>query len=369
MHQTHQQDCIELLVEKARRGQIDRRSFLKAAGMLAALPLAMRSGIGWAQDRPVIIVNWGGDAIDAYRQAWTDSFTRETGIPVRIDGSGPTEGAIRAQLASGRPSWDVVDAEPFTSLTLGREGLMRPLDFNTIERSKVNEEFATEFGVAGYLYSYVIAWDKERFDSAPQTWADFWNVERFPGKRTMYKWMNGVLEAALLADGIAVEDLYPLDVARALDKLDELRPHILAYWGSGAESQQLFLDREVSIGQIWNTRAIVLDRDTEGRVGWHYDNACVTPSSWAVLGDNPAGAEPAMRFINHALEPEGQVELLKLLGNGPSNPAAEALIPEELIELNCGSVDNLARQFKLDIEWYADHYGSVLDQFLSRTGA
>ena len=109
MSQDHQRDCIEVLIEKARGGQINRRTFIQAMGLLAAVPLALRSGISWSADKPLVVVNWGGDALTAFRSAWTDTFTKNTGIQVRIDGAGPTEGAIRSQLASGQPSWDVVD--------------------------------------------------------------------------------------------------------------------------------------------------------------------------------------------------------------------------------------------------------------------
>ena len=121
MSQDHQRDCIEVLIEKARGGQINRRTFIQAMGLLAAVPLALRSGISWSADKPLVVVNWGGDALTAFRSAWTDTFTKNTGIQVRIDGAGPTEGAIRSQLASGQPSWDVVDVESYSAIVLGKE--------------------------------------------------------------------------------------------------------------------------------------------------------------------------------------------------------------------------------------------------------
>ncbi len=365
----HQQDCIEILVEKARRGQVSRRSFIKAMGILSAMPLAMRNGISWAADKPLVVVNWGGDAIKSFNEAFSKSFTAETGIPVKIDGSGPTEGAIRTQVKSGRPSWDCVDAEPFSAEALGREGVLQPIDYSIVDKSKVFDGLANEYGIAGYMYSYVLAWDTEVFGAnGPKDWKDFWDVKKFPGKRTMYKWMNGVLEMALLADGVAPADLYPLDVARAFAKLEELKPHMLAYWGSGAESQQLLLNGEVAMGAIWNTRATLLEKDSEGRIAWSFDNAIVQPSAWGVLAGNPAGKDAAMQYINHALNPAGQVELLKLMGNGTTNPAAQPLLTAELKRYDAGAPENVAVQHKLNIEWYVDNYGPTLDKFLGLIG-
>jgi putative spermidine/putrescine transport system substrate-binding protein len=370
MSQHHQQDCIEVLCEKAKRGEIGRRSFLQAMGVFAALPLALRSNIGWAADKPLVLVNWGGDAIDAYRKAFTDSFTKATGIEIKIDGSGPTEGAIRTQASSGKPSWDIVDAEPYTSESLGRQGILAPIDYSIVDKSKVHPGLANRYGVAGYQYSYVIAWDSKKYgDAGPKNWVDFFDTKRFPGKRTLYKWMNGMLEAALLADGVPADQLYPLDVARAMNKLDELRPHILAYWGSGAESQQLMIEGEASMGAIWNTRAILLEEDSEGRVKWGYDNAFVTPSSWSVLTGNPGGSANAMRFIDSTLDEHKQIQLLELMGNGTTNPKCGALLTPELRARDAGSPENMAKQFKLNIEWYVDNYGATLDKYLSKIGS
>ncbi|MCG8910463.1 MULTISPECIES: ABC transporter substrate-binding protein [Pseudomonas] len=363
----HQQDCIEVLIEKTRRGQIDRRTFLKGMGLMAALPLALRSGVSFAAgDKPLVVVNWGGDAIKAFGKAWTEGFSKATGIPTKIDGSGPTEGAIRTQLSSGRVSWDVVDAESSVLQILGKEGLVQPIDYNVVSKDKVLPGFAYEYGIADYMLSYVIAYDSERFgDKAPRTWADFWDVKTFPGKRTLYKWMNGMLEAALLADGVTPDKLYPLDVPRALKKIEELKPHVLSFWGSGAETQQLLIEGEVSMGAIWNTRAQVITEDSEGRIKWTFDNALLGCSNWGVLKGNPAGTEAAMKFIAYAQDPQTQVELFKMFGNGPANPAAAALIPDDRKHLNCTDPANLPKQVMLSHEWYTDHYGATLEQYLT----
>jgi putative spermidine/putrescine transport system substrate-binding protein len=363
----HNRDCIEVLIEKAQGGQINRRTFLQAMGLMAAVPLALRSGISWSADKPLVVVNWGGDALNAFRSAWTDNFTKMTGIQVRIDGAGPTEGAVRSQLASGKPSWDVVDVESYSALVLGREKILQPLDYNVIKRDQVAPALASDHGIASYQFSYVMAWDSEKFgEHGPKTWADFWNVEKFPGKRTMYKWMNGMLEAALLADGVPADQLYPLDVPRALKKIDEIKPHVLSFWSSGAESQQLMIEGEASIGAIWHTRAKLLAEDSENRVRWSYDNGFINSSSWAVLQGNPGGSAPAMQFIQQALQPEGQLKLFELLGNGPSNSATEKLMNAEQLAANCASPENLKKQIALNAQWYADNYAGALEQYLTR---
>lgn len=370
MSSRFENDCIQILIERARNGSISRRNFVKAMGFFAALPIAARTGVSWAADENLVIVNWGGDAIQAYREAWTRSFTRETGLPVKIDGSGPTRGAIKSQASGGNVSWDVVDADPFTGKALGEEGILRPIDYDTVDRSKIRDGMDYKYGAANYLYSYVLVRDTAVYgDEGPRTWADFWDTEKFPEQRTLYKWLSGVMEAALLADGVPKEELYPLDVARAMDRIEALKPHVLSFWGSGAESQQLMLSGETSMGMVWSTRAMRMTEDSDGRIQWSYDQAFVNPSTWAVLENNPAGAGPAMDFIAHAQDPQSQVELFKALGNGPANPAADEMIPDESKQLNCASPENLAKQIVIDVDWYAENYARSLEKYLSLISA
>ena len=84
----------------------------------------------------------------------------------------------------------------------------------------------------------------------PKTWADLFDAEKFPGKRTFYKWSApGVIEAALLADGVAPDKLYPLDLDRAFKKLDTIKDDII-WWIGGAQSQQLLASAEAPFGQL-----------------------------------------------------------------------------------------------------------------------
>lgn len=358
-------DLSEILQEKLRRGVIDRRAFVKSAAALGLIaPFAGLSRAEAADE--LVVVNWGGDAIPLMDQHWAKPFAEKSGVKVTIDGSGPTEGSMRQQFESGAVRWDVCDAEAGSAINLGRLGMMEKIDYTIVDQSKIEPGFAFEYGAGNYFFSYVIAYDKTLFgDNPPRNWVDFWDVEKFPGKRALYKWMNGVLEGALLADGVAVGDLYPIDVDRAFKKIEALKPHIASFWSSGAEIQQMLREREVSMGMIWNTRATLARADTDGAIDWSYDNAILFPSTWAVIKGNPAGTETAMQFIASCQDPMSQVGLLKAYSAGPANPAAHALVPEEYKAIDCSSPENLKRQITTSVEWYTDNYAPVLDRFLT----
>ncbi|MBN9548875.1 MAG: extracellular solute-binding protein, partial [Alphaproteobacteria bacterium] len=203
------QDAALIALEKFKSGQIDRRSFLTAMAGLG-LAVAIRPGAASAEANEVVVCNWGGAALDAFQKAYGEPFTKKSGIPVVIDGAGPETGAIRAMVDSKNVTWDATDGGMTDALVLGKGGYVEPIDYSIVDKSLVGDGLAAEFGICNYTYSNVLAYDSKKLSSAPASWADFFDLEKFPGKRTMCKWIQGQLEAVLLADGVKPEDIYPL---------------------------------------------------------------------------------------------------------------------------------------------------------------
>ncbi|MEE4188078.1 MAG: ABC transporter substrate-binding protein [Roseobacter sp.] len=363
-------DSLEILADKAREGRISRRQFTQlAAGFLGTTALATHGMPVLADSGRLVFVNWGGDAMTAYDTVMGAPFQEATGIEVLQDGSGPTEGAMKAQAESGSPSWDICDADPFSAQALGKQGLMEAIDYDVVDRSKMREGFGWEYAASTYFFSYVIAYDSTKYDTAPTSMADFFDVEKFPGKRAMYKWGAGMWEALLLGDGVARADLYPLDLERAHAKLDGFKENIVAFWGGGAESQSLLLNGDASMALIWSTRAKILEEDSEGDIKFIWDDGLASPGSMAVIKGNPAGRDVAMQYIAAAQDPAKQVQMFELMGQGPSNPAADDLVPEEIKRFNPVDPANFSKQVALDMEWYEQNYGAALDTFLGIASA
>ncbi len=57
-----------------------------------------------------------------------------------------------------------------------------------------------------------------------------------------------------MADGVAPDKLYPLDVDRGFKKLDSIKAQTI-FWSTNSQAQQLFVDGEVNLGLILNGRA------------------------------------------------------------------------------------------------------------------
>ena len=237
MNGPFQRDCLDILKTRAARGQISRRDFSTGlALLLGSSALGLRGTAAMAQAKELVFVNWGGDAGAAYDEAYGKPFLAAAGITVKQDGSGPTEGAVAAQVESGKPAWDLVDIDPFSAETLGKKGLMEPIDYAVVDKSKFRPGFGWEYASSSYFYSYILAYDAAKFkDSPPKSMADFFDVEKFPGKRSMYKWGAGMWEAALLADGVAPDKLYPLDLK---GRTTRSPPSRNMSWPSGAAGRR-----------------------------------------------------------------------------------------------------------------------------------
>ena len=116
------------------------------------------------------------------------------------------------------------------------------------------------------VYSVAIGWREKAFPGkVPPGWAAFWDTKNFPGQRSLRKHPIYALEMALIADGVPMDKLYPIDVDRAFKKLEELKPHVLVWWSSGAQSAQVLKDGEVDMVAAWNGRIQALETEPRGQ--------------------------------------------------------------------------------------------------------
>lgn len=291
---------------------------LAALLVTAALPAA-------AAD--LVFTSWGGTTQDAQAAAWIEPFTAETGKAVLQDG--PTDyGKIKAMVEAGSVSWDVVDVEGDYAAQAGPAGLLEPLDFTVIDKSKLDPRFVTDYSVGSFYYSFVVGCNKDAVEACPASWADLFDTEKFPGKRTFYKWSApGVIEAALLADGVAPADLYPLDLDRAFKKLDTIKDDII-WWSSGAQSQQLLASAEAPFGSFWNGRLTAL-AETGVTVETAWDQN-ITAADSLVVPKGAANKAEAMKFIALATSPEAQAKMAAATGYAPINLDSPALMDADV---------------------------------------
>lgn len=232
------------------------------------------------------------------------------------------------------------------------------LDIPCADMPKV-VEFALEGaceakGVARTTGGMVLTYNAEVFaDEAPKNWADFWDVERFPGPRGLPDtgdrdwWVPAV---ALLADGVAKEELFPLDLDRAYAKLDEIRPHIAVWWKTGNQVQQIMRDNEVVMTMSYSGRSLATIKDgAPFAMAW--DGALRDTGYFAILKDSP-NPEGALAFIDFFYgNSEGHPEFIRNVGYATSSTAGLAQLPEDEQKLFATYPANYEVLVKPDFEW------------------
>ncbi|MHA3735450.1 ABC transporter substrate-binding protein [Pseudomonas sp. Eth.TT006] len=289
----------------------------KAATAILFAGLLSVTGQAAMAAESVNFVSWGGSTQDAQKQAWADPFSKASGITVVQDG--PTDyGKLKAMVEGGNVQWDVVDVEADFALRAAAEGLLEPLDFKTIQRDRIDPRFVSDYGVGSFFFSFVLGYNEGKLGAnKPQDWSALFDTKTYPGKRALYKWPSpGVLELTLLADGVAADKLYPLDLDRAFKKLDTIKKDIV-WWGGGAQSQQLLASGEASMGQFWNGRIHALQEDgAPVGVSWKQN---LVMADILVIPKGSKNKDAAMKFLAAASGAKGQADFSNLTAYAPVN--------------------------------------------------
>ncbi|MGF7160773.1 putative spermidine/putrescine transport system substrate-binding protein [Rhodoligotrophos appendicifer] len=327
---------------------ITRRQTLGGIATLAALA---GSGVRTtsAAGGEMVFCSWGGTTQEGQAKAWIEPFMAETGAKVLQDG--PVDyGKLVAQVESGNVQWDVCDVEQDFSVFAGEKGLLEPLDWNVINKADLDPRFVNDYAVGSFYYAFILAYNKDSLGSAaPATWADMFDLKAFPGKRGYYKWAGpGVYEIPLLADGVAPDKLYPLDVDRALAKLDTIKSEII-FWGSGAASQQSLHSGETPLGMFWSSRIHFLTQDGANiGVGWDQN---VTAADMLVIPKGSKNKDLAMKFLALASSAKGQADMAKLLAYNPTNTKSMAMLDAETRKYLPS--EHSAQTVPLDVKYWA----------------
>src|SRR5215813_3103585 len=222
-------------------GIVGRRRLLQAGGAaiagatLGPLLLAERTS---AQTRTIYVNTWGGSWTAAEEAAYFKPFTAATGIQVRT--VAPVSFAkLKAQVTSGNFEYDVTEINQTEWLRAEREGLVEPIDWTIVQKDKLFPDAVFANGISYCALGTNLCYRKDKFpNGGPRSWADFWDVRKFPGTRSLYNNAPRSLAFALLADGVPPDKLYPMDIKRAFMKLDQIKPHIKVWWTQGNQSQQ-----------------------------------------------------------------------------------------------------------------------------------
>jgi putative spermidine/putrescine transport system substrate-binding protein len=258
----------------------------------------------------------------------------------------------------------VVDTPTVNCIRGGEQNLIEKLDFSKIPNAaKLPNGYKTPYSVAYEFYSSVLAYNRSKFrGQTPSSWADFWNVKKFPGRRALRNHPMGTLEAALLADGVPKDKLYPLDVDRAFRKLEQIKPNITVWWTSGGQSAQLLHDGEVDMIMMWNGRVSAIAKDDPDAT-FTYNDGILQSTQLCILRKSP-NLNSAVKFVNAAIAPEYQANLPLHIDYGPGNPEAfgTGKISATRAAQLPSSPANAAKQALMSYTWWASPEGEKAEK-------
>lgn len=341
-----------------------RRRFLGGTLALAAAGSPLLAACGGSDGKTLTMVTWGGTTATGFEKAYAEPFTERTGIGVDV--IEPVDyGKYSAQLNSGNITWDWVDIEGWFAYqnidkwaSLDKEAA--DIDEDDIVQLPGRDRLQ-DWGAPSGSYSFVIAYRTDNEGPHPQSWQEFFDPDAVPGKRSIYNWPYGMLEAALLGDGVAFEELYPLDVDRALDKLDSVRDE-LVFWNSGAELQQQLTSGAAPFAFAWNNRAAYLGQRGEPvDIEWAEN---IQDGGYDVSArDNPDN-DAVMKFIGFTKGTEPQLQMALQTGYSPAAKSALAKIPEDKLRWYNAHQPNIDEAVgSLDLQWWADNMTEATDRW------
>lgn len=327
-----------------------------AAGLVAA-------GTAQAQSS-LTVISFGGVNQQAQIKAFYEPFTKSTQIPLVKGEYNGEQAKVKAMVEAKQVSWDVVEVESPELARGCEEGVYEKLDYSKIGNKKDFLPAAvTECGFGFFVWSTVMAYNADKLKTAPVTWADFWDVKKFPGKRGMRKGAKYTLEFALMADGVAPNDVYKVlgtkaGVDRAFKKLDQLKANI-QWWEAGAQPPQLLASGDVVMSTAFNGRIAGAQKEGKNlKIVWTGNIYDI--EAYAI----PKGApkrDLSYKFLAALAKPENQKVFSGEIPYGPTHVKAMGQIDPAIATTLPTAPANMKTAIATNTAFWVEH-GEDLEQ-------
>lgn len=343
----------------------------RSSAWLLALWICIPAPAQAEEARTLTITTWGGAYEASQREAYFEPFEREAGVEIRLKAYNGGVDPLRRQGEAGGVEWDVLDMTEPDALAACAEGLLAPFDPKSLrpapDGTPADKDFLDgaflDCGVVHLVYATVLAYDDRAFPGEkPQRVADFFDLERFPGKRALRRQPIALLEWALLSYGVPISQLYDLlsterGMTLAFRKLDQIRDHIV-WWESGSEPPALLKSGEVVMASGFNGRFFNARVNDKVPITVIWDGQFLDTSVWAIA-KNTKRRELAETFIRFATRAENMAALAALIPYGPMRRSAlgriglHARSNVPMRHHMPTAPNNLRRAIRADSLWYA----------------
>ncbi|MFQ6163461.1 ABC transporter substrate-binding protein [Sinorhizobium meliloti] len=345
-------------------------SRLKAAALVAGTVIFLATAQPIFAEEQLVIATTGGTWEKQMREYFFDPFTAQTGIEIVTVSSATSDtvARIKAMQAGGDVQWDLYQAGEIQAASEQHQSLNEDMTEFCKPYAENTDLLPGACKPSGVLSAYgttLLAYNDNVFaETKPKTWRDFFDVDRFPGPRAMPNFNDPwrVLAAALLADGVVPDKLFPLDLDRAFAKLTTLRPHVGLWWKSGDQSTQGFRNGEYVIGEIWQTRAAALKAEGQP-IEWSQEQAFLVGDRWALI-KGTRNRENALKFLRYFLaNTDAQAKRCEEATCTPVTYSAAAKMSAEARSALPTSPDVLKTLIVPDADWINAHSSEMLERW------
>jgi putative spermidine/putrescine transport system substrate-binding protein len=304
-------------------------------------------------DNRLVLAHWGGSYQDAWDKAWVQPFAKQEGIRAIYDAMDIAK--LQSMIESGAVAWDICCGITPDMGARDAAELFEPIDYDLLGESAagIPERFKEERRIGFELYAEALGYNTEKLDAEPESWKDFVDLERFPGKRALAGYVSELpLEMVLLGDGVAPEALYPLDFDRAFARLDDMRDQIVFY-ENVSQAQQLLQDGEVVMaGAPANRVTSAIDEGAPLALQW---NQALTITGYNAVPLGAPHKDTAMSLIKYIVDPARNANMSDYLPIAPRNEAAIENIKPEQAELLPTYGDRPEHDVEASKEYYIEN--------------
>jgi len=332
-----------------------------AAALVAAISLPALA------QQQITVVNFGGANANAQKKAYYEPIEKAGIKVVAVEYNGE-QAKIKAMVETKKVTWDVVEVESPDVARGCDEGLFEKLDYSKIgNKSDFLPAAVTECGIGVFVWSTVMAYNGDKLKDGPKTWADFWDLKKFPGKRGMRKGARYNLEFALMADGVKPADVYKVlatkdGAERAFKKLTELKSSI-QWWEAGAQPPQFLVAGDVAMSTVYNGRIDAANREGKNlKIGW---TGGIYDLDYWVIPKGAPNKDASLKFIAFASTPDAQAEYAKNIAYGPTNTKALAKLDAKVVDNLPTSPANAKDALQFNLKFWADQGEDLEKRFAS----
>jgi putative spermidine/putrescine transport system substrate-binding protein len=345
-----------------------RRVFMRsaaAAAMASAVsgPLILTPAKAKAAEK-LVLPSWGGTFEEARKKVYWDPFTKETGIEI-VFAENPDMAKAEAMVKTSNIEWDLFEPEASLIKAAEIKGLLEPLDYSVIDATGlVYPSAKRDMAMAYMMFPHGVGWNASTHpkpDDHPKNFTEFWDPQKFPGRRGMYAFSPSfVLEIALLGDGVPASKVYPIDVDRAFASLTKMKPYIQRWIRETGDTVNLLQTNELDFTTTFSGR-VKGAVDAGVPLAFSFDQVI---NSFAYMGilRGSKHKEAAMKAIAFMMDPARETAFCELLAYQPVKVASMSMLSDKTKKW-LPAIDN-PNNLVIDYDWWGEP--GRLDQLTER---